>query len=246
MNRPQARSGLRTIIGLVAALGLVGALAMPAFATHVEPKVIEGNENKTCGELGDYGYEFKVNEESPSGEYTDPDSDFVVTITPGAGNTMSFDANLAVDAVFIKGGNQGGNLYEYDPPVTSDSGLQTPGAQGISHVSFCWTDAPGEEPTPTPTPTEEPTEAPTEEPTEAPTEEPTEAPTEEPTEEPTEAPTATVNEGELGGNPTATPAGGSLPDTAVGQFGQVPATVLSLLLLGALAAMVYVRLARQR
>jgi hypothetical protein len=238
VNRPQARSGLRTIIGLVAALGLVGALAMPALATHVEPELVGGNENKTCGELGAYGYEFKVNEENPSGEYSDPNSDFVVTITPGEGNTMSFEANLAVEAVFIKGGNQGGNLYKYDPPVMSDSGLQTPGAQGISHVSFCWTDAPGEEPTPTPTPTEEASEAPTEE--------PTEAPTEEPTEEPTEAPTATVNEGELGGNPTATPAGGSLPDTAVGQFGQVPATVLSLLLLGALAAMVYVRLARQR
>lgn len=54
------------------------------------------------------------------------------------------------------------------------------------------------------------------------------------------------NEGELGGTPTMAPQSGSIPDTAMGQFDQVPATVLSLVLIGALAAMVYVRLARQR
>ena len=32
----------------------------------------------------------------------------------------------------------------------------------------------------------------------------------------------------------------------MGHFGQLPATVLSLVLIGALAGMVYVRLARQR
>ena len=57
----------------------------------------------------------------------------------------------------------------------------------------------------------------------------------------------TPNEGELGGNPPApAPQGGSVPDTAMGQSNQVPATVLSLVLIGVLAAMVSVRLARQR
>ena len=59
-------------------------------------------------------------------------------------------------------------------------------------------------------------------------------------------PAATPAEGELGGTPNAVPQGGSLPDTATSQFGQLPATVLSLVLIGALAAMVYVRMARQR
>ena len=61
-----------------------------------------------------------------------------------------------------------------------------------------------------------------------------------------ETPAPTPNEGELGGTPTPAPQGGSVPDTAMGQVDQVPATVLSLVLIGALAAMVYVRLARQR
>lgn len=54
-----------------------------------------------------------------------------------------------------------------------------------------------------------------------------------------------TDEGELGGNPTPTPP--DLPDTAaLGAYVQVPATVLSLLLLASLAAMLYVRLGRQR
>ena len=56
---------------------------------------------------------------------------------------------------------------------------------------------------------------------------------------------ASVREDTLAGNPTPS-AGGTLPNTALGQFDQVPATMLSLVLIAALAATVYVRLARQR
>lgn len=59
---------------------------------------------------------------------------------------------------------------------------------------------------------------------------------------PTPAPTGQV----LASAPTPTPAGGTLPDTAMGQFGQLPATVLSIVLLAALAATVYLRVATQR
>jgi hypothetical protein len=237
----RARKGPRTLLGLLAALGLVAALTMPAMANHVTPEVIAGNENKTCGELGDYGFEFKINE-TPSGFYDENDpavfvtpdvpTDFEVTITPTAGNTFTFDANIAVEAVFVKGGNEGGNLYEYDPPVTSDTGLQTPSAQQISHISFCWTDEPEESEAP-------PSEAP---PSEAVESQPAES---QPAEE-SEAPEESIRERELGGTPTPAPSQGDLPDTAIGDFGQMPATVLSLVLIGALAAMVYVRLARQR
>jgi hypothetical protein len=61
-----------------------------------------------------------------------------------------------------------------------------------------------------------------------------------------EAPEESIREGELGGTPTPAPSAGELPDTAFGDFGTTPATVLSLVLIAALAGMVYVRLARQR
>ena len=55
-----------------------------------------------------------------------------------------------------------------------------------------------------------------------------------------------TDEGTLGGNPTPTPPTPDLPDTALGDFGPMPATILSLLLLGSLAALAYVRVTRRR
>jgi hypothetical protein len=54
---------------------------------------------------------------------------------------------------------------------------------------------------------------------------------------------ASATEDTLGGNPTP---GGTVPDTAVGSISQIPATLLSLLFLGALGGMVYLRLAKER
>jgi hypothetical protein len=53
-----------------------------------------------------------------------------------------------------------------------------------------------------------------------------------------------TRQGTAGGNPTPTPA--AVPNTAMAIDGQVPAAALSLLLLGSLAALAYLRLARQR
>lgn len=53
-----------------------------------------------------------------------------------------------------------------------------------------------------------------------------------------------TDEGELGGNPTPTPSSPPLPNTATGQLGrQLPAALVSLVFLGALAALVGVRVA---
>lgn len=98
------------------------------------------------------------------------------------------------------------------------SGDFSEGDKGISHIIVCTEDEPDEpqEPEETPVP-EQPEDTP--------------------------APAETPREGELGGTPTPAP---ELPDTAMGDVGQLPTTVLSLVLLGALGAMVYIRTARQR
>jgi hypothetical protein len=63
---------------------------------------------------------------------------------------------------------------------------------------------------------------------------------------PTPTPSPTPRESELGGNPTPTPAA-EVPDTATtGLADQVPALVLSLVLVGSLATLFYVRIAGQR
>jgi hypothetical protein len=133
----------------VAAIALSFALmTRPALATHVEPELIQGNAS--CGELGDFDHEFKI-EPVESGDYSDPDSDFEVTITvhdTADGQTFDFSANLGVDAVFAKGGDQG-NLYVYNPAETEDDGLHAPdNASGdfanLSHISFCFSEPPEE------------------------------------------------------------------------------------------------------
>jgi hypothetical protein len=44
---------------------------------------------------------------------------------------------LPVSAAFVAG-NDGGNLYRYEEPVTSDDGLVAPDGGPISDVSFCY------------------------------------------------------------------------------------------------------------
>jgi hypothetical protein len=123
-------------------------LAGPVLATHVTPTFVEGNH--TCAELGDFGHEFKV-EPVLTGTYDDPNSAFSVDITvndTADGPTLDFESNLGVDAVFVKGGDDG-NLYSYSPAATEDTGLHAPlnpsnKWAGLSHVSFCFTDTPEE------------------------------------------------------------------------------------------------------
>lgn len=224
MSGQTARKGPRTLIGLVAALGMVAVLALPAFAASVEPEFIDGNPS--CGDLG-FSNELTidVNDLTAGTTETFSNASGSIDITASA-DLKSFDfanATPPVDAVVIKAGS-GGNLYAYDPPVTADTGLVTPNNDGgqqatVSHISVCFGTA---------TP---PSEAPPSEVAES------ELPAE------SEVPVESEREGELGGTPTPAP---EVPDTAMGDVGQLPATVLSLVLIGALTAMVYVRLARER
>ena len=229
MSLLRARKGPRTLLGLLAAMGLVAALAMPAMASHVEPEFVNGNPS--CGDLG-FSNELTIDVSDLTAGTTETFSNAFgsIDITASA-DLKSFDfanAEPPIDAIVIKAGSAG-NLYAYDPPATADTGLVTPVNDGgqqaeVSHISVCF----GVEAPPSEAPPSEPGEE-----SEAPA---SEAPPSEPAE--------SEREGELGGNPTPAP---EIPDTAVGgDFGQMPATVLSLVLIGALAAMVYVRLARER
>ena len=136
-GQTSARISFLVLISLVAillsAMALIRPLLPTAQANHVTPTAISGNAS--CGQLGDYDFEFKIDEAPETGTYTDPNSDFEVEIVLNDDGSIDFESNLPVDAVFIKGGNEGGNLYVYDPPVTSDTGLDTPNSQDAAVMS---------------------------------------------------------------------------------------------------------------
>ena len=224
MSGLRARTGLRTLVGFLAALGLLAALTVPALGASVEPIPISDDNNPTCADFGAWS-ELKV---EPPGDGVFSDGTLTVTITNFTNtDPKGFDwsSNIGVDAVLVKAGDDKHNLYVYDPESTGDTGLgpQAGSGNGISHISFCYDE--GENPTPTPTPTPSPT----------------------PSESElggTPTPSPTPRESELGGNPTPTP---ELPDTATPDLGaQMPSIVLSLVLVGSLATLMYVRLAGQR
>ena len=218
---------LTRISAALGALILTFGLAGTAFATHVTPTPISNDNNPTCSDFGPW---LEVKSDPPGNETITVDGFGEITVSNFANNRFDWSSDFGIDAVLVKAGDDKHNLYVYAAESMGDTGLvpQAGDGNGISHISFCY-DA--DEETPTPTPTPEVTATPEES---------------ELAETPTPAPTETPREEELGGTPTPAPAGGSVPDTAMGDFGQLPATVLSLVLIGALAAMVYVRLARER
>jgi hypothetical protein len=217
----RARSGPRTLLAAVASLGLVAALAMPALA----------------GEDADWATVTGYADGSASNNQADTWGDNCTKIDPGGDTYVlpELEDGLVYSLVVVKAGadqstDEGPNtLFAYPSAgqtVWADSaadGEYGDGDKEISHIILC---------------TEEESEEPSEE--ESPSEEATPSEEESPSEE------ATPSEGELGGTPTQTPGGGTVPDTAIGTSSQVPAMALSLVLLASLASLAYLRLARQR
>lgn len=224
MSTLTARSAPRTILGLLAALGLVAALTMPALAG--EPEVIWAT-------VDGYAEGSAANNEASTWgtgctKLPTPEGGWDATyLLPELGEGLVYSL-VVVKAGSDQSSEEGANTLFEDPAagetVWSDNvadGVFGEGDKNISHIIVCTEEEEDEEETPTPTPTPSPTP-----------------------EDEEETPSPTIREDTQGGNPT--PSGGTLPDTAIGQFDQIPATVLSLVLLGAMAAMIYVRLARQR
>ena len=157
---------LVVLLGLV-----VGPAVAPALATDITPIPIPGASNQSCGDLLTYLKQNSLTTETaswsegdvsasggsiadgyytvPAGSFssTQPVSGLWVEITnflpsnsPTAGS-FDWSSNFPVDAVYVKTGVAGGNLYLYDPnDKTSDTGLQSPTGQGngFSHLAFCY------------------------------------------------------------------------------------------------------------
>jgi hypothetical protein len=129
-------------MGLVATAQTARAGEGPSVTPTVEPG------NPTCKTLLGSAAAYEVKIDPPkSGTYGPVTATF-----HDNGTQVDFTSTVPVVAVFVKGGNQGGNLYDYSSaPSSGDNNLVTPTGpggqpQGISHVSFCW----NEEPPPTP------------------------------------------------------------------------------------------------
>ena len=115
----------------------------------VVPETWDLNGNAPCAELG-FGYGFKLDGIPVNGTYSLTNADGALTggATPDENNSVTIEnadpqffdwsSTLGMDAVFVKGGNLGGNLYVYDPEADADTNLSLPSTQDISHIEFCF------------------------------------------------------------------------------------------------------------
>ena len=153
----------------IGALILLAALAITsgpgAWASDDPRAVVYGDEdgeenNPTCAWLGQQQgqtwNELKV-DEAPNGTHDDQASsdnpggsgELVLTISDSDGKVFDWSSNIGVDAVVVKGGNRGSNVYFYAPDeATADTRLRSPdNTQGnvpqISHISVCYDEEQG-------------------------------------------------------------------------------------------------------
>lgn|GEM_PF-2063497 len=100
----------------------------------------EWNGNPTCVDLGfEQGFKFDPPNPVASG-------DFVWDFDP-ADPFVTWSSSFPIDAVIMKGGVVGANVYHYSPASNGDSGLATPINPGsgepaaLSHIDFCYDNA---------------------------------------------------------------------------------------------------------
>ena len=112
-----------------------------------------GNAATECAALartyasGSEWFGVKLDQAPTGGSHTLADGMLTFTIANGTDTTFNWTSNVAVDAVFVKSGSEGHNLYLYNPESTAGTGLGTPlytkkngqqGRQGISHITVCY------------------------------------------------------------------------------------------------------------
>ena len=196
---------------------------MPALGASVTPTPISNDNNPTCSNFGAWT-ELKVD---PPGNGVFTDGVLSVTITNFTNNDpKGFDwtSNIGVDAVLVKAGSDKHNLYVYNPESTGDTGLGPQAGQGNRHQPHLVLLRHGVDADPVADSVAEPVGGRCR----------------------WNADASRRLESELGGNPTPTPEA-EVPDTATSGFAdQVPALVLSLVLVGSLATLFSIRMAGQR
>jgi uncharacterized repeat protein (TIGR01451 family) len=144
--------GLSVVTALIVGqAGMLMALARPPVdspgppsADGVQPVVVDTQSSSDdCGLLGfAYGISMAGDGQVSSGDLT-------VTVT-GYNSPTGFadwSATVPIHGVYVKGGSSGGNFLNYPAGDTRDRDLHTPrkatgGYYGLSHLSFCWNDAP--------------------------------------------------------------------------------------------------------
>lgn len=142
------------VAGILAAMGLLSLVigVRTSLGASVAPILVPGAGNQSCQQLADtYSpgstwIEVKADPNpigpGPHGPYTD--GTLSVTITNASEAGFDWSSNIGVDAVFVKTGSDGHNLYLYDtfgaPNTESlgDTGLLAPGTNAISHIAFCY------------------------------------------------------------------------------------------------------------
>lgn len=132
------------------AVALVAGLASAGLAASVTPELVAGATNHTCGEFQGAGQTWTETKVDPPAAGTVTTSAGTITISNLTTTSFDWSATFGIDAVFVKSGSEGSNLYRYDPPSesTGDTGLETPSKQQISHISFCWDGASSPSPSP--------------------------------------------------------------------------------------------------
>ncbi len=137
----------RALVALNAAVLASVMLSGTAFATSVDPVLVDGNP--VCSGAGgpsgaSLGFDNGVKVDPPVagtvdvGPGTVTVSDIDTSVNPATFTWTS--SGVTILAVIVKGGSNA-NVYYYNPPAaTTDSGLHAP--NGFSHLEFCYNDTP--------------------------------------------------------------------------------------------------------
>jgi hypothetical protein len=135
-----------TLLGLIGVgVALAAAPASAVVGPEVTPVFLPGAANQNCNDLDDAhgGGQTWLEIDTTAGNGTF--GPITITNFDGAARTFDWSSTIGIDAVYVKGGSGGSNLYVYAPTAQSpeqfsDDGLTTPGTSGngISHISFCY------------------------------------------------------------------------------------------------------------
>ena len=160
LGTQRARSRRRLAVCL--ALTLAGlSTAGGASANHVTPQHygpggVNPENNPSCAFLNPAWNELKVENSETKGDLDGTYDDLGAVDNPGGVGPLLFtidadfdeeifdwSSNIGVDAVIVKGGNRGSNVYFYPSEATADTGLFSPdNTKGnrpqISHISACY------------------------------------------------------------------------------------------------------------